>query len=149
MDNKALTQKIEEILDTIENLIPKYLEDPKDQLISDGNVAVCVIDKEGNVYGRLFGKDKIRSRKAYLVAWTKASQVWITGIATGLYEQKVFNNEIDDKIYGILKPDLIGWQGGLPVTLKSGNEISIGFSGFRGFIDVDIVNKAVELVDGK
>ncbi|MFN8258283.1 MAG: hypothetical protein U0W24_21520 [Bacteroidales bacterium] len=64
MDNKALTPKIEEILDAIENLIPKYLEDPKDQLISDGNVAVCIIDKEGNVYGRLFGKDKIRSRRA-------------------------------------------------------------------------------------
>jgi glc operon protein GlcG len=61
----------------------------------------------------------------------------------------VFNNEIDDKVYGILKPDLIGWQGGLPVSLKSGDEISVGFSGFRGFIDVDIVTRAVELVESR
>jgi len=122
------------------------MQDPIDSKISDGNVAVCIVDEQGNVYGKLFGSDKIRSRQTYKNAWTKASQVWITGTATGEYEKKVFNGEIDDRIYGISKPDLIGWEGGQPITLKDGTKLSIGFSGFRGFIDIEIVKKAVEMV---
>ena len=146
METNNLNQIIEKIIDAVTNLVPKYMQDPIDSKISDGNVAVCIVDEQGNVYGKLFGSDKIRSRQTYKNAWTKASQVWITGTATGEYEKKVFNGEIDDRIYGISKPDLIGWEGGQPITLKDGTKLSIGFSGFRGFIDIEIVKKAVEMV---
>jgi uncharacterized protein GlcG (DUF336 family) len=147
MENKILNQKIEKIIDNIVILVPKYMENPIDKNISDGHVALCIIDELGNVFGRLFGNDKIRSRRAYQVAWTKASQVWITGIATGEFEKKVFNGEIDDHTYGIIKPDMIGWEGGQPIVLKDGSKLSIGFSGFRGIIDLEIVIKAVEIVE--
>jgi hypothetical protein len=32
-------------------------------------------------------------RESFRVAWTKASQVWITGMKTGEYEKKIFNSE--------------------------------------------------------
>ena len=146
METNNLNQIIEKIIHAVTNLVPIYMQDPIDSKISDGNVAVCIVDEQGNVYGKLFGSDKIRSRQTYKNAWTKASQVWITGTATGEYEKKVFNGEIDDRIYGISKPDLIGWEGGQPITLKDGTKLSIGFSGFRGFIDIEIVKKAVEMV---
>ncbi len=149
MENKNLAQKIGNIISKIESLIPVYMENTIDKTISEGNVAVCIMDEQGNVYGRLFGKDKIRSRRSYQVAWTKASQVWITGIATFAFEKQVFNGEIDDKKYGILKPDFVGWEGGQPIFLKDGTKLSIGFSGFRGFIDVEIVTKAVTLLDSE
>jgi len=142
-------QNIEEIIETISVLIAKYMEDPIDNQISGGNVALCIIDEVGNVYGRLFGSDKIRSRRAYLVAWTKASQVWITGIATGTFEKKVFNGEINDKDFGIIKPDFIGWEGGQPVQLKDGTKLSVGFSGFRGIMDVQIVKEALQIIENK
>ena len=147
MKNSTLSHKIENIIVTITSLLPKYMEDPNDSKITDGNVALCIIDEQGNVYGKLYGDDKVRSRRTYQIAWTKASQVWITGMATGEYEKKVFNGEIDEHIYGIRRPDFIGWQGGQPVALKDGSKLSIGFSGFRGISDIEIVKKALEKTD--
>jgi glc operon protein GlcG len=66
-------------------------------------------------------------------------------MATGEYEKKVFNGEIDERIYGISRPDFIGWQGGQPVALKDGSKLSVGFSGFRGISDIEIVKKALEI----
>jgi glc operon protein GlcG len=57
-------------------------------------------------------------RRSYRIAWTKASQVWLTGVKTGEYERMVFNKEIGENENGIEAPDLIGWQGGQPLTLK-------------------------------
>ena len=147
METSNLKQKIEQIIDAVTSLVPSYMEDPIDSKINDGNVSLCIVDEQANVYGKLFGTDKNRSRRTFQVAWTKASQVWITGMATGEYEKKVFNGEIDDKIYGISKPDFIGWEGGLPIVLNDGTRLSIGFSGFRGFIDIDIVKKALKIVE--
>jgi uncharacterized protein GlcG (DUF336 family) len=147
VENKTLKARIEKIIDAVDRLVPKYMENPIDNKISDGNVAVCIVDEHGNVYGKLFGIDKIRSRRTFQIAWTKASQVWITGMATGEFEKKVFNSEIDDKIYGISKPDFIGWEGGQPIVLKDGTKLSCGFSGFRGITDIDIVKKALEIVE--
>jgi len=149
MESKKLKHTIEQIIETVSSLVPKYMDNIIDKQVSDGNVSLCIMDEFGNVYGKLFGTDKIRIRQTYYTAWTKASQVWITGIATGIYEKKVFNNEIDYKIYGISKPDLIGWEGGQPVTLKDGTKLSIGFSGFRGVTDVEIVTKALEIVESE
>jgi len=149
MESKKLKNTIEQIIEKVSSLVPKYMENTIDKQVSDGNVSLCIMDEFGNVYGKLFGTDKIRTRQTYQVAWSKASQVWITGIATGEYERKVFNNEIDYKIFGISKPDLIGWEGGQPVTLKDGTKLSIGFSGFRGVTDVEIVTKALEIVESE
>jgi len=140
--NENLNQ-IDQIITAIEKRIPDYMNIPEDAVKCNGNVAVCIIDEDGNVYGKMYGKDKIVSRRIYRIAWTKASQVWITGMKTGEYEKLVFNKEIDESKYGIETPDLIGWPGGQPVTLKNGTKLSVGFSGFRGVSDLEIVIKAL------
>lgn len=143
MSHTDLPVVIGKIVDELTESIPEYMNNPEDKSISNGNVAVCIIDKEGNLYGKLFGTDKNRTRQSYKVAWTKASQVWITGMKTGEYEKKVFNNEVNEYQYGIQRPDFIGWIGGQPIKLKDGTILSIGFSGFRGTSDLEIVQKAV------
>ena len=90
----------------------------------------------------MFGTNKPRLRQSYKVAWTKASQVWLTGVKTGEYERMVFNNEVEENANGIENPDLIGWEGGQPITLKNGTKLSVGFSGFRGVTDLEIMVKA-------
>jgi uncharacterized protein GlcG (DUF336 family) len=143
MSSTDLAVSIRKIIIEVEGLIPEYMNNPQDKSISNGTAALCIIDKDGNVYGKIFGEDKIRSRQSFRVAWTKASQVWITGMKTGEFEKKVFNNEINEHQYGIQMPDFVGWIGGQPVTLKDGTVLSVGFSGFRGTSDLDLVQKAV------
>jgi len=109
--------------------------------------AICIIDASGIVSGKLFeinNSDKIKLREKYLTAWTKASQVWITGMKTFDFEHKVFNNEINYKDFGIQPPDFIGWRGGQPLKLKDGTNLSIGFSGFSQQDDLEIVLRAVK-----
>ena len=137
-----MKEQIAQALSAIENLIPEYLQIEEDKRISNGNVAICIIDEDGAIYGQMYGEDKPRRRQSYKVAWTKASQVWLTGVKTGEYEKMVFNNIVDENANGIEAPDLIGWQGGQPLTLKDGTKLSIGFSGFRGTTDLEIVEKA-------
>lgn len=143
MSDQELSVIISKIMMEIGALIPEYMNNPVDKSISNGNVAVCFVDKEGNVFGKMFGTDKNRSRQSFKIAWTKASQVWITGMKTGEYERKVFNKEVDEYQYGIQRPDFIGWDGGQPIILKDGRILSVGFSGFRGTSDLEIVQKAV------
>ena len=66
---------------------------------------------------------------------------------TGEFEKLVFNGEIDEAAFGIRKPDYIGWTGGQPITLHDGTTFSAGFSGFRGETDIEIVLKAVSLIE--
>jgi glc operon protein GlcG len=115
----------------------------EDKIKANGCVAVCLIDGKGNIYGRIFGDDKILGRERYRVAWTKASQSWITGMKTGEFEKLVFNNEIDEKKFGIKRPDYIGWEGGQTIALPDGSVIAAGFSGFRGETDIEIVRRSV------
>lgn len=129
-------------------LIPEYSENPLDAF-ANGNVAVCVIDEEGNIYGKIWGDQKVSGRNFYKNAWIKASQVWITGMKTGEYEKKLYNEEFDEGKYGISKPDLIGWEGGQPITLNDGAKLSVGFSGFRGINDLEIVTRALQLAEGQ
>src|SRR3979411_123152 len=112
MENKELETIIKGMFNAIEKLIPFYMQKPEDKRIANGNVAICVIDDKGQVYGKMFGTDKARLRQSYKVAWTKASQVWLTGVKTGEYERMVFNNEVEENANGIEAPDLIGWVGG-------------------------------------
>ena len=147
MEHKTHLIQIDTIISAIEKLIPEYMKIPEDSIKTNGNVAVCIIDEDGYVHGKIFGKDKIISRRTFGIAWTKASQVWITSMKTGEYEKLVFNKEIDETIYGIPTPDLIGWQGGQPVTLKDGTKLSVGFSGFRGISDLSIVVDALKNIN--
>lgn len=146
MKIKTVKDHIETIISTVEKFISGYLENPADRN-NDGNVAICIIDQQGNVYGRMYGSNKVISRRIYQIAWTKASQVWMTGMKTRDFEKKVFNGELNEEDFGIEAPDLIGWPGGQPIILKDGTRLSIGFSGFSGASDLDIVQKAVEEID--
>lgn len=147
MENKEMFLIVNKIYAAIEKLIPFYMEVPEDKIISNGNLAVCIIDENGLVYGKMFGENKARLRQSYKVAWIKASQVWLTGVKTGEYERMVFNNEVGENANGIEAPDLIGWVGGQPITLKNGRTISVGFSGFRGTTDIEIMVKAIAEVE--
>jgi uncharacterized protein GlcG (DUF336 family) len=143
MEHQEVVLLIEKLLASIEELLPVYMAIPEDLEISKGVVSVCIIDETGQIYGKVFGKDKVRCRDSFKIAWTKASQVWITGYKTGDYEKLVFNDQLDQHKFGINMPDLIGWIGGQPITLPDGTKLSIGFSGFRGTTDVEIVIKAL------
>ena len=114
MENQKLEAIIDKMFAEIENLIPVYMQNPEDRNIANGNVAVCIIADNGMVYGRMLGTNKPRLRQSYKVAWTKASQVWLTGVKTGEYEKMVFNGLAEENGNGIEAPDLIGWQGGQP-----------------------------------
>ena len=144
MNHKELTLLVNEFLSAIEKRIPVYLLNPIDANISKGNVAVCVIDRDGNISGKMFGTDKIMQRNFFKNAWTKASQVWITGMKTGEFERLVFTKQIDERKFGISMPDFIGWDGGQPITVDNETVLSIGFSGFQGAHDLEVVVKAFE-----
>ena len=143
MEHKEVVSVIEKLLAAIDELVPVYMAIPEDLEISKGVVSVCIIDETGQIYGKVFGKDKVRGRDSFKIAWTKASQVWITGYPTGDYEKLVFSDQLDHHKFGINMPDLIGWIGGQPITLKDGTKLSIGFSGFRGTTDLEIIVKAL------
>ena len=135
----SVQETIDRLIDACGDLIPEYMNNPEDAKISNGNVAICIINKEGKVFGKLYGANMIRTRESYRVAWTKASQVWITGMRTLDFEKFYFNNLAKGESFGIEAPDLIGWEGGQPIKLSDGTELYIGFSGFRGINDIEIV----------
>lgn len=138
--------EIEKIISNIEALVPTYMADPEDYYRAKGVAAVCIITEDGQVHGKIFGNDKLRGRESFKNAWTKASQVWITGYPTNDYERMVFNGELDPRRYGIPLPELIGWHGGQPITLPEGTKLSVGFSGFRGSSDLEIVERAMQTI---
>lgn len=140
---------VNDLFDAIEKMIPVYMEVPEDKRVSNGNLAVCIIDENGQVHGKMFGENKPRLRQSYRVAWTKASQVWLSGVKTGEYERMVFNKEIAENAHGIDTPDLIGWEGGQPLLMNNGVRLSVGFSGLRGTSDLDIMVKALAYVENK
>lgn len=143
MEANQIVQLIEDIIVAVEKRMPDFAAIEEDRKRNEGNCALCMIDETGAVYGKMFGTDKIRQRNSFRIAWTKASQVWITGIKTGEYERMVFTGQIDDRQFGILRPDFIGWEGGQPIAVDGKTKLSVGFSGFRGASDLEIVQKAV------
>ena len=149
MEPNALSPLIQKIIAAVGKRVPEYLADEADRKLNDGNCALCIIDEAGDVYGKMFGTDKVRQRHVLRVAWTKASQVWITGYKTGEYEKLVFNGNVDEKQFGIIRPDFVGWIGGQPIVVDDQTKLSVGFSGFRGASDLEIVQKAVADVMGR
>ena len=149
MKPKALATLIQTIIAAVEKRVPEYLAVEADQKNNDGNCALCIVDEAGGVHGKLFGTDKIRQRNTFRIAWIKASQVWITGYKTGEFEKLVYAGKVNEHNYGISKPDFIGWEGGQPIILDKQTKLSVGFSGFRGTSDLEIVQKAVADVMGR
>jgi len=148
MTTGKLQQLINTMFDSISVQIPTFKNSEPDWNISAGNVAVCIIDDAGNIYGKIWGNDKLKGRKFYDIAYRKASQVWITGYSTGEYEKLVFTDQLNYRDYGIELPDLMGWQGGQPIQLDAETRISCGFSGFKGVNDLAIVKKAADQAMG-
>ena len=144
MTTIKLQQIINQMFESISAQIPTYKDSTADWNISDGNVSVCIIDDAGNIYGKIWGNDKLRGRGFYDVAYRKASQVWITGYKTGEFERLVFSDKLNYKDFGIELPDLMGWEGGQPIQLDTETRISCGFSGFRGINDLAIVKNAAD-----
>jgi uncharacterized protein GlcG (DUF336 family) len=144
MTNQELQGVINQMFESISVQILTYKGSAADWNISDGNVSVCIIDDAGNIYGKIWGNDKLRGRRFYDVAYRKASQVWITGYKTGEFERLVFSDKLNYKDFGIELPDLMGWEGGQPIQLDTETRISCGFSGFRGVNDLSIVKKAAD-----
>jgi glc operon protein GlcG len=139
--------EIEKLLAEIEELVPFYMAIPEDYAKSKGVASVCIISEDGQIHAKIFGTDKLRGKDSFRIAWTKASQVWITGYKTNEYERMVFSDQIDYHTYGISMPDLVGYEGGQPITLRDGTKLSVGFSGFRGISDLEIVLKALEKIN--
>lgn len=146
MTPQQLQQSIHKIIESLSDLIPTYKESKIDWNITEGNVAVCIIDDAGNVNGKIWGDNKIKGRRVYDIAYRKASQVWITGYKTGEFERLVFTDQINYREFGIDLPDLMGWEGGQSIQLDAETKIYCGFSGFKGVTDVAIVKKAVGLI---
>lgn len=150
MDSEEIVEFAGKIIAAVEKRVPEYVAIEEDRKRNDGNSAICIVDENGGVHGKMFGTDKIRQRHVFRIAWVKASQVWITGIKTGEYERMVFTGQIDDRKFGIIRPDFIGWEGGQPLAVDGNARLSVGFSGFRGASDLEIVQKAlVDVLAGK
>jgi glc operon protein GlcG len=143
MYSDSTAQFIAKLIAAVEKRLPEYLAVEADRSRNEGNSAMCIVDDQGRVIGKMFGPDKLRTRHSFRIAWTKASQVWITGLKTAEYEKLVFTGQIDEKKFGILRPDFIGWEGGQPITVEGTMKLSVGFSGFRGATDNEIVQKAL------
>lgn len=144
MTPDVLQKIINKMMDSISAQIPAYNNSAADWQISQGNVAVCMIDDAGTIHGKIWGNDKLRGRGFYDIAYRKASQVWITGYKTGEFERLVFSDKLNYMDFGIELPDLMGWEGGQPIQLDADTRISCGFSGFRGVNDLAIVKKAAD-----
>lgn len=130
------------LVEEVAALMPVFLEDPVDFEMSKGNAALCVIDAEGNIHGRIFGDDKAKARWVFNIVNRKAIQVWSTGYATGRFEELVYSGKVDEGTYGVNRPDFIGWEGGVPLLLADGSLMAAAFSGFRGFNDIAIIERA-------
>lgn len=149
MEENKLNEYINKLIEELAVLVPNYKNSPDDWNICEGNAAVCIISGNGNIHGKLFGNDKVRQRGFYFNAWKKASQVYITGHKTGDYEKIVFGGTMDPEDSLIALPDLIGWEGGQPITIDNDTVLSIGFSGFRGVNDLKIVQDAIKNISDK
>jgi hypothetical protein len=95
-NKNKLQLMIDNIIGKLDGLIPEYSANPADAF-AGGNVAVCIIDEEGNMYGKIWGNNKVRGRQFARLAWVKATQVWIAGMKTGKYEKRLFNGEFEEK----------------------------------------------------
>lgn len=132
----------------IDRLFPLFLEDPVDLAQSGGNAAYCLLGPEGNLLGRVFGRDQTRGHWCLGIAQRKLLQVSRTGYPTGRFEELVYAGKLEEGRFGLNRPDFIGWEGGVPLFLEDGRLLAAAFSGFRGFNDVAIITRAAAAIPG-
>jgi glc operon protein GlcG len=138
-----------QLIAEIEKLIPAAMQNPEDRDNSQGNVTLMIIAEDGRIFGRMFGTENRVRRGTSRIAWQKATQVWMTAQATGQFEKQVYGGaQIDPGRFGLQHPDLIGWEGGLPVVAADGTKLSVAMSGFSGKTDCNIIRSAVAHVPG-
>jgi uncharacterized protein GlcG (DUF336 family) len=149
MAEDAGSKIAERLVEEMAGLVPEFLRDPiDDKMSAGGNVACCVIDDTGRFHGRIFGTDKGKGRWCFGIVNRKAIQVWSTGYAIGRFEELVYAGKLDESAFGVSRPDLIGWSGGVPLLLENGSLVAAAFSGFRGEKDVEIVERAAAKIPG-
>ncbi len=148
MTSVEIIQTAERLIAEIERLVPACMENPEDRDNSQGNVTLFIIAGGGQIFGRMFGADNRRRRGTCRIAWQKATQVWMTGQSTGRYEKRVYGEGLDPGLDGLQHPDLIGWEGGLPVVAADGTKFAVAMSGFTGKTDCDIIRRAVAQIPG-
>jgi hypothetical protein len=132
----------EKLIAEVIRLYPEYLKDPLDGERSGGNAAALALGQDGVVRGQIFGSDRERGQRVYLIASRKLMQVWRTGYPTGHFEELVYAGKLDEASFGIQRPDFIGWLGGVPLVTPAGEVVAAAFSGFRGFKDVELIERA-------
>jgi uncharacterized protein GlcG (DUF336 family) len=123
-------------------LFPSYVTDPLDTQWNLGNAAVVVIEPDGTFHGHIFGDNKEICQKCYQVGMRKVLQVWRTGHSTGRFEELVYSGKLNENDFGVQRPDLIGWEGGVPFFTRDGKLVAAAFSGFRGIKDIEILERA-------
>lgn len=146
MSPTELTATATQLIAEIEKLIPGCMQNPEDRDNSQGNVTLMIIAEGGQIFGRMFGDNNSRRRGTCRIAWQKSTQVWMTAQATGSFEKQVYGKGVDPGKFGLQHPDLIGWEGGLPVVAKDGTKIAVAMSGFTGVTDCNIIRQAVARV---
>lgn len=129
----------------VTRLYPSYLSDPRDTQWNLGNAAVVAIEPGGEFHGRIFGDDKVKGQGCYQIATRKVLQVWRTGHYTGRFEEMVYAGKRSEGDFGLQRPDLIGWEGGVPFDAP-GWLIATAFSGFRGTTDIEILERAAQAI---
>jgi len=140
--NEVIYAMAAALAEEVGRLLPEFLQDPTDAKMYANGAAVAVIDQCGRLHGRIFGEDKVRGRWCFGIATRKVAQVWQTGYATGRFEELVYAGKISEGTFGIQRPDLIGWFGGVPLRRPDGLPVAAAFSGFRGESDVAIIERA-------
>jgi uncharacterized protein GlcG (DUF336 family) len=148
MTPAQISEAAERLITEVARLIPECMENPADRDNSNGNVTLFIVAETGQFFGRMFGGDRLKQRGTCRIAWQKATQVWLTNMATGRYEEAVYSKRVDPSKFGINHPDFIGWDGGLPVQLSDGTRLSVAMSGFTGDTDCAVIRRAVAALDG-
>jgi glc operon protein GlcG len=136
----------EQLIAEVIRLYPSYITNPLDVQWNHGNAVAVVVDPDGEFHGHIFGDDKSVGQKCYQVATRKVLQVWRTGYPTGRFEELVYAGKLDEGSFGVQRPDLIGWEGGVPFIAPDGRLIAAAFSGFRGVMDVEILVRAADAI---
>jgi uncharacterized protein GlcG (DUF336 family) len=149
MTPAEITVAATQLITEVDRRIPACMQHPEDRDNSHGNVTLMIIAEGGQIFGRMFGDNNARRRGTCRTAWHKSTQVWMTGQATGRFEQQVYGPaNVDPGKFGLMHPDLIGWEGGLPVVAQDGTKFAVAMSGFTGVTDCNTIREAVAAVPG-
>jgi hypothetical protein len=123
-------------------LYPEYATNPEDIRWNKGNGVFLCIEADGAIRGHIFGDSQEIQHKCYEIAVRKVLQVWRTGYHTGRFEELVFSGKLDEGAFGVQRPYFIGWEGGVPLRTADGKLVAAAFSGFRGVMDIEIIERA-------